>query len=81
MIEIAAKMIFIPKHFFHHKVEVFDALVVIVAWSLDIVLFVDPYLVHSAVCKYDLFMPSSGHIICPLDITELTSDAPYKARV
>ena len=53
MIEIAAKMIFIPKHFFHHKVEVFDALVVIVAWSLDIVLFVDPYLVHSAVCKYD----------------------------
>ena len=55
MIEIAAKMIFIPKHFFTHKVEMFDALVVVVAWSLDVVLLVDHDLVHSAVCKYDHF--------------------------
>ena len=53
MIEISAKMIFIPKHFFTHKVEIFDALVVVVAWSLDVALLVDHDLVHSAVCKCD----------------------------
>merc|ERR1711962_1593740 len=41
MIEIMCKMVFIPKHFFTHKLEMFDALIVIVAWSLDIVLFFD----------------------------------------
>ena len=51
MVEIAAKIIFIPKHFFSHKVDIFDGLVVIVAWSLDIVLLVNHDLIHSAVCK------------------------------
>ena len=53
MIEISAKMIFIPKYFFTHKVEIFDALVVVVAWSLDVALLVDHDLVNSAVCKCD----------------------------
>jgi len=79
MVEIAAKMIFIPKHFFTHKVEIFDALVVIVAWSLDVVLLVDPYLVHSAVSL--MVFVRFWRIIRVLNGTMVTVKSDANARV
>jgi len=39
--EVILKIIFTPKHFFSHKMEIFDALVVFIAISLDVVYLFD----------------------------------------